>query len=61
MTVYELYDEIRSDLGLGINLLPHCTQVLHGLGLQAALETTAIQTHKMVLGTNRGMASHFEW
>lgn len=55
VTVYEMYSEIRSDLGLGINLLPHCTQVLHDLGLAPALQATAIQTGKMILGTNRGM------
>jgi hypothetical protein len=56
VTVYEMYEEIRSDLGLGINLLPHCTQVLHGLGLARALQATAIQTAKLILGTNRGMS-----
>jgi len=55
VTVYEMYSEIRSDLGLGINLLPHCTQVLHALGHAPALQATAIQTAKLVLGTNRGM------
>ena len=34
-------------LGVGINLLPHATRVVHGLGLAGALQRTAIQTGKL--------------
>jgi 2-polyprenyl-6-methoxyphenol hydroxylase-like FAD-dependent oxidoreductase len=34
-------------LGVGINLLPHATKVLHQLGLRDRLEATAILTREL--------------
>lgn len=45
--VYETAREYRLQ-GVGINLQPHSVLVLHRLGLQAALEATAIQTAELI-------------
>ena len=42
-TVYEAAPEIRP-LGVGVNLLPHSTQALAGLGLGPALARCAVET-----------------
>ncbi len=41
--IYEKAPEIRP-LGVGINVLPHATRVLHGLGLGEALAASGIRT-----------------
>ncbi len=41
--ILEKAPEIKP-LGVGINVLPHATRVLHDLGLEVALKDTAIQT-----------------
>ena len=45
--LFEAAREIRAQ-GVGINLQPHAVLVLHDLGLQDALEATAIQTAEMI-------------
>ncbi len=44
-----IFESVRvlKPLGVGINLLPHSVRVLHGLGLQAALEQHAIHTSEL--------------
>lgn len=44
--VLEAVSELKP-LGVGINLLPHSVQVLHGLGQRAALEPLAVQTSEL--------------
>lgn len=51
--VYEAVDEIRP-LGVGINLLPHGSELLHGLGLGAALDATGIRTRAIEYRTKFG-------
>jgi 2-polyprenyl-6-methoxyphenol hydroxylase-like FAD-dependent oxidoreductase len=43
--VFESAPEIRA-VGVGINLLPHATEVLGGLGLVPALERVAVETRE---------------
>ena len=45
--IYEAATEIRP-LGVGINLLPHSTRVLTGLGLEEAIAATGITTKESV-------------
>jgi 2-polyprenyl-6-methoxyphenol hydroxylase-like FAD-dependent oxidoreductase len=51
--VYEAVDEIRP-LGVGINLLPHGSQVLHDLGLGPELDATAVSTRAIEYRTKYG-------
>jgi 2-polyprenyl-6-methoxyphenol hydroxylase-like FAD-dependent oxidoreductase len=53
VTVFEAVPEIKP-LGVGINLLPHATKVLHHLGLQGRLEATAIQTRELRYHSKEG-------
>jgi 2-polyprenyl-6-methoxyphenol hydroxylase-like FAD-dependent oxidoreductase len=53
VTVFEAVRELKP-LGVGINLLPHAVGVLSGLGLQAALEDSAIQTEALVFANKFG-------
>ena len=46
VTVFEAVPEVKP-LGVGINLLPHSTKVLHQRGLQNRLEATAILTREL--------------
>jgi 2-polyprenyl-6-methoxyphenol hydroxylase-like FAD-dependent oxidoreductase len=46
VTVFEAVPEVKP-LGVGLNLLPHATRVLHQLGLQNRLEATAILTREL--------------
>ena len=52
VTVYESSREILP-LGVGINLLPQAVRELIALGLQPALDATAIRTRAMAYYTNR--------
>lgn len=51
--VFEAVGEIKP-LGVGINLMPHCSLVLHGLGLGDALDATAIRTRCIEYRTRFG-------
>jgi len=46
VTVFEAVPGVKP-LGVGINLLPHTTKVLHQLGLQNRLEATVILTREL--------------
>jgi len=46
VTVFESVTEPR-ELGVGINLLPHCVRVLHDLGLEEALADNAVMTGEL--------------
>lgn len=51
--VFETVNEIKP-LGVGINLLPHCMQVLDDLGLRSRLEEVAITTSSLTFLTSDG-------
>ncbi len=51
--VFEAVDQIRP-LGVGLNLMPHASAVLHGLGLGPALDETAIRTRCIEYRTRYG-------
>ncbi len=51
--VYEAVSKIQP-LGVGINVMPHASAVLHGLGLGAALDETAIRTRCIEYRTRFG-------
>ncbi|HEU4325983.1 MAG TPA: flavin-dependent oxidoreductase [Roseiflexaceae bacterium] len=51
--VFESARQIR-ELGVGINLLPHCVRVLDGLGLLERLEQVSIATSDFSYYTRRG-------
>lgn len=51
--VAEAVRELRP-LGVGINLLPHGSEVLHGLGLGARLDATGIRTRAIEYRTKYG-------
>ncbi|PHP66701.1 hypothetical protein CSC94_13570 [Zhengella mangrovi] len=51
--VAESVNELKP-LGVGINLLPHGSAVLHGLGLGAALDATGIRTRAIEYRTRYG-------
>lgn len=51
--VFEAVRELRP-LGVGINLLPHGTQALHGMGLADALDRTGIRTRAIEYRTRYG-------
>lgn len=51
--VFESVSEIKT-LGLGINLLPHAVVRLYRLGLQDALDTTAIRSKELSFFTKQG-------
>ena len=53
VTVAEAAPKLRS-LGVGINLLPHGTAVLHDLGLKPALAATGIETRALEYRTEYG-------
>ncbi|MFM2399765.1 MAG: hypothetical protein RL341_1922 [Pseudomonadota bacterium] len=53
VTVFEAVRELKP-LGVGINLLPHAVGVLSGLGLQVALQDSAIQTEALVFANRFG-------
>lgn len=54
----EVYEQVRElrPLGVGINLLPHATGVLHGLGLADALAAVAIDAQEYVFMNRHGQA-----
>jgi 5-methylphenazine-1-carboxylate 1-monooxygenase len=67
--IFEAVDEIRP-LGVGINLLPHSVKALWALGLQDALEATAILTStlrfyskhgKQIWSEPRGLEAGYPW
>ncbi|MGE0288726.1 MAG: FAD-dependent monooxygenase [Bradyrhizobium sp.] len=51
--LFEAVDELRP-LGVGINLMPHSSGVLHGLGLGDALDEMAIRTRAIEYRTRFG-------
>ncbi|MDE2376271.1 FAD-dependent monooxygenase [Bradyrhizobium sp.] len=51
--VFEAVDELRP-LGVGINVMPHASGVLHALGLGAALDDMAIRTRAIEYRTRFG-------
>lgn len=53
VALYESVREIRP-LGVGVNLLPHGAEVLHGLGLGAALDATGVRTRAIEYRTKYG-------
>jgi 2-polyprenyl-6-methoxyphenol hydroxylase-like FAD-dependent oxidoreductase len=53
--VYEAVKQIKP-LGVGINLLPHATAALAGLGLLPALEAVAVTTQEVCYYTRAGQA-----
>ena len=57
--VYELQPEIKG-LGLGINILPHATKELAGLGLEAALADIAVTTREAAFYTRHGQHVYSE-
>lgn len=57
--VYEAAPEIHP-LGVGINLLPHATQVLVRLGLEEALASEAVTTRESVFYNRFGQLIHAE-
>jgi len=57
--VFEAAPEIKP-LGVGINLLPHSTAVLGGLGLEPALASVAITTKESVYFTRFGQLIYRE-
>ncbi len=57
--VFESAPEIRP-VGVGVNLLPHCTRVLAGLGLEPALSRTAIETQESHFYNRFGQLIHRE-
>jgi 2-polyprenyl-6-methoxyphenol hydroxylase-like FAD-dependent oxidoreductase len=67
--VFEAAREIRP-LGVGINLLPHCTRELIELGLGPALAASGIETRALkcltrygqeIMEDPRGLAAGFNW
>jgi 5-methylphenazine-1-carboxylate 1-monooxygenase len=67
--VFESVAEIRP-LGVGINLLPHSVRVLSGLGLEAKLAETGIETSELIYFNKfgqliwrepRGRAAGYHW
>ncbi len=51
--IYEAAEEI-SDLGVGINILPHAMQVMSGLGLLAPLVAASVETGTLSITPNWG-------
>ncbi|MBL4731118.1 MAG: flavin-dependent oxidoreductase [Rhizobiaceae bacterium] len=51
--IFEAVAEIQP-LGVGINLMPHCSEVLHNLGLADALDEVAIRTRCIEYRTKYG-------
>ncbi len=51
--VFEAVDELRP-LGVGINVMPHSSGVLHGLGLGDALDDIAVRTRAIEYRTRFG-------
>ncbi|WP_265519281.1 flavin-dependent oxidoreductase [Nitratireductor luteus] len=51
--VFEAVDELQP-LGVGINLMPHSSEVLHGLGLAEALDDIAVRTRCIEYRTKYG-------
>lgn len=57
--IYEAATEIRP-LGVGINILPHASAILTGLGLEEALSATAVLTQEAVFYNRFGQFIHSE-
>src|SRR5258706_10958004 len=57
--VFESAPEIRP-VGVGVNLLPHATKVLAGLGLEAILERAAVETAESVFFNRFGQLIYRE-
>ena len=57
--VFEAAPQIKT-LGVGVNLLPHATKVLIGLGLEAALSRVAIETAESVFFNRFGQLIYRE-
>jgi 5-methylphenazine-1-carboxylate 1-monooxygenase len=53
VTVFEAVPELKP-LGVGINVMPHASEVLHGLGLGPALDAMAIRTRCIEYRTRFG-------
>lgn len=51
--VFEFVSEIRP-LGVGINVMPHSSEVLHGLGLGDRMDAMAIRTRCIEYRTRFG-------
>ena len=67
--IYEAAEEI-SDLGVGINILPHAMQVMSGLGLLAPLVAASVETGtlsyytqwgQLILSDERGINAGYRW
>ncbi len=67
--VFEAAPEIR-ELGVGINLLPHATRMLSGLGLREALAAVAVETREncffnrhgqLIWKEACGLAAGYDW
>ncbi len=57
--VFESAPEIKA-VGVGVNLLPHATRVLTGLGLQPALAAVAVETRESVFFNRYGQLIYRE-
>ena len=57
--VFEAAPEIRA-VGVGVSLLPHCTKVLDGLGLNDELARVAVTTRETALFNRFGQRIHAE-
>ena len=57
--VFESAPEIKP-VGVGVNLLPHATKVLAGLGLEPALAKVAIETQESVFFNRFGQLIYRE-
>lgn len=57
--IFESAPEIKP-VGVGINLLPHATEVLGGLGLLAALEKVGVETQEAVFFNRFGQLIYKE-
>jgi 2-polyprenyl-6-methoxyphenol hydroxylase-like FAD-dependent oxidoreductase len=57
--VFESAPDIKA-VGVGVNLLPHATKVLAGLGLEPALARVAVETQEAVFFNRFGQLIHRE-
>src|SRR5438270_279693 len=57
--VFESAPEIKA-VGVGVNLLPHATKVLAGLGLEPALARVAVETQEAVFFNRFGQLIYRE-
>lgn len=68
----KIYESVKTlkELGVGINLLPHCVRILWDLGLQEALDQAAIRTKELAYYNKfgqliwkeaRGLDADYRW